>query len=269
MAKDCFSKQCAMMLALVFFATDAALHAQEAAPPQEPSIAEPHPPVWGLGALIHPLQMDDVRLREQARAIPQEMKERVHFFLINGLDPLYSANLNGLAAYCRSIGFTNTACYHMPSRWKVQREIETIRQRDPQARIILLGYSFGANLARSIVNDMQAENAFIDCLIYVGGDTIFNTPQSRPQNVGMILNITGHGAVFVGKDLFINGEDIDGAVNRRLDIHHFGIIAHHDTINLIGQELISQASSATASIQLFEQPVANPTSPPARVRQTP
>ena len=270
MAKKWFGKQCALLLAFVIFTIHATAHAQEIPPTPGASSAEPQPSVWGLGALIHPLQLDDLKLREQARGIPQDKKDHVHFFLINGLDPFYSANLNGLAAYCRSIGFTNTACYQMPSAWRVRREIETIRRYDSQAHIVLLGYSFGANLARSIANEMRADGTFIDCLIYVGGDTIFNTAQSRPQNVGLILNITCHGAVFVGQDLFLNGDDIDGAVNCRLDIHHFGIVGQRDTINLIGHELISQASSATASTQVIvEQPSANPASLPARVGQTP
>jgi hypothetical protein len=156
----------------------------------------------------------------------------------------------------------------MPSAGKVRRAIETVRRCDPEARIVLLGYSFGANLVRSITNEMQADGTFIDCLIYVGGDTIFNTPQSRPQNVGLILNITGHGAIFVGRDLFLKGDDIDGAVNHRLDIHHFGIVGQRDTINLIGQMLISQAASADASTQPpVEQPPAIPT--PPGVGQTP
>jgi hypothetical protein len=263
MAKERSGKQSAMLLALAFFATHTVLQAQEIPLPKRLLNTEPQPSTWDFGAWMHPLQLDDVKLREQVRAIPQDNKDRVHFFLINGLDPFYSANLNGLAAYCRSIGFTNTACYQMPSRWKVKREIETIRRNDPQARIVLLGYSFGANLARSITNEMQADNTFINCLIYVGGDTIFNTPDSRPRNVGLILNITGHGAALVGRDLFINGDEIDGAANHRLDIHHFGIISQPDTINLIGQELISQASSTR------KMPLEPSSSPPAYMGRTP
>jgi hypothetical protein len=110
MAKEGFGKRCALLFALLM-TTHVPLHAQELPPG-----AEPQPSVWGLGALIHPLQLnDDAKLRAQVRAIPQGKKDRVHFLLINGLDPFYTANLNGLAAYCRGIGFGNTACYQMPA----------------------------------------------------------------------------------------------------------------------------------------------------------
>ncbi len=262
MTKEWLGKQRTMLLALVILATHATVHGQEVLPAPASPTTETQPAEWGLGASIHPLQLDALTLSEQVRAISQEKKDRVHFFLINGLDPFYCANLNGLAAYCRAIGFANTACYQMPSAWRVRLEIETIRRRDPQARIVLLGYSFGANLARSIANGMQADGTFLDCLIYVGGDTILNTPSSRPQNVGLVINITGHGAIFIGQDLFLSGEDIDGAVNRRLDVHHFGIVGRRDTINLIGRELITQANSVGASTPA---PVAQPAAVPPSV----
>ena len=35
----------------------------------------------------------------------QQEKNHVYIFLINGLDPLYLANLNGLCAYLKALGF--------------------------------------------------------------------------------------------------------------------------------------------------------------------
>ncbi len=242
MAKDRFRTHCVVLFTLAFFATQAKLQAQEVRPvPASPS-AEPQPSVWGLGALIHPLQLDEVNIREQVRTIPQDKKDRVHFFLVNGLDPLYSGNLNGVAAYFRSIGFTNTNCYQFPSTPKVRRQIETLRRSDPEARIVLLGFSVGANCVRGLANNLQRDNIAIDSLIYIGGDTVFNTPTSKPANVGHIVNITGHGLIFLGRDLYFKGEDIDGAVNRRVDVRHINIPNRQDTINLIGQELIAVAN---------------------------
>ena len=113
-----------------------------------------------------------------------------------------------MAEYFRTIGFTNTSSYQFPMTWKVRRQIETLRT-DPEARIVLLGFSVGANCVRSLANDLQRDGVYIDCLVYMGGDTIFNTCNSKPANVGQIVNITGHGLVFLGRDLFLNGDDID------------------------------------------------------------
>ena len=238
--------RCLLFLILALSATPTVLSAQEnpRSPVQTSSSAQPQPSAPGLGSLIHPLKLEKLNLHEQAQAIPQEKKDRVHFFLINGIDPLYSGNLNGVAAYFRSIGFANTSCYQFPSTWKVRRQIETIRRSDPEARIVLLGYSAGANIVRLLANNVQREGIHINCLIYLGGDTVFNSPSSRPPNVGQIVNINGHGMIFLGRDLYFKGEDIDGAVNHRVDARHILLPSQGDTINLIGEQLIALAKKS-------------------------
>jgi hypothetical protein len=246
MTKEWPGNRCLMFLALAFLATPTALSAQEnpSSPIQTLPSLQPQPSAPGLGSLIHPLKLEKLTLHEQAQSIPQEKKDRVHFFLINGLDPLYSGNLNGVAAYFRSIGFANTSCHQFPSTWKVRRQIETIRRSDPEARIVLLGYSAGANFVRSLANNVQRDGIHIDCLIYLGGDTIFNSSTSRPPNVGQIVNITGHGMIFLGRDLYFKGDNIDGAVNHRVDARHILLPGQSDTINLIGEQLIALAKKS-------------------------
>ncbi len=75
----------------------------------------------------------------------------------------------------------------------------------------MLGYSAGANRARQLANELNAKGVRVDLLVYLGGDTIDNTAASRPPNVGQIVNITGHGYLPRGGDLFFNGTDLDGA----------------------------------------------------------
>jgi hypothetical protein len=261
-----------LLLALIFSATPANLSAQEnTAPPALPSpSAQPQPSARTLGTLLRPLKLNELTLREQAQAIPQEKKDRVHFFLINGLDPLQASNLHGVAGYFRSIGFANTSSYQFPSTWKVRRQIETLRRSDPEARIVLLGFSVGANCVRGLANNLQRDGIYLDCLVYVSGDTVFNSPSSRPPNVGQIVNITGHGLVFLGRDLYFKGDDIDGAVNHRLDARHMNIPAGSDTINLVGKELIALAnksSTATDQAPTVEAPAETPLATPAIVAQ--
>jgi hypothetical protein len=236
-----------VIAAVLVAALPATGFAQEAAVPTAP----------GLGSWFHPLQLTEVKLQDQVKAIPQEKRDRVHFFLINGLNPGYSANLNGLAAYFRSIGFANTSCHQMPSAGKVRKQIETLRKSDPEARIIVLGYSWGANLARSMANSLQRDGVTLDCIIYLGGDTIGNSPESRPSNVKQVLNINGNGFIATGGNLTFKGTDIDGAVNHRLDVRHLALPAHRDTIHFVGQALINLASPArnTAEVPLTDPPV--------------
>src|SRR5262245_39532347 len=44
-----------------------------------PSMVHAQPIARGLGSVFHPLQIPDAGLAEQAQAIPQEQKDRVHF----------------------------------------------------------------------------------------------------------------------------------------------------------------------------------------------
>jgi hypothetical protein len=223
-------------LALAITAIPAVLHAQDSAPPIQ---------AYGLGALLHPLRTEQLALPEQTLAIPQVQRDRVHFFLINGGDCLYKGNLNGVAAYFRSIGFANTSCHHFLATSQVRQQIEALHRCDPQARVVLLGFSTGANCARALANGIESEGVPIECLIYVSGDTILNTPSSRPANVKHIVNITGHGLIILGRDLFFSGDDIEGAVNLRLDVRHMSVPSNTDTIALIGTALLDAARSAT------------------------
>ena len=235
-----------LLVVLIFSATPANLGAQEDSSPTVqplPSV-QSQPAVPILGALLHPVKLHELTLQEEAQAIPQEKKDRVHFFLINGLDPLQASNVHGVAAYFRSIGFANTSSYQFPSTPKVRRQIEALRRTDPEARIVLLGFSVGANCVRGLANNLQKDGVTIDCLIYVGGDTVFNSPSSRPANVGKIVNITGHGLIFLGRDLYFRGDDIDGAANHRIDARHMNIPAGSDTINLVGKAVVNVANQA-------------------------
>ena len=87
-----------------------------------PSV-QAQPATYGLGAWIRPINPVEFTFDEQTKLIAQERKDRVHFFLINGLDPCYAGNLNGVAAYFRSIGFVNTNCCHFISTGKVRQQI--------------------------------------------------------------------------------------------------------------------------------------------------
>jgi hypothetical protein len=204
-----------------------------------------HPFALGLGYVLHPLRNGTVTLPEKAQALPGCQRDRVHFFMINGVDPLYLGNLNGLAAYFRSIGFVNTSCWQFPLTCEVGKRITELRQQCPEARIVVLGYSAGANCARSLAQKLGREGIHLDRLIYLGGDTVFDVPESCPENVGRITNITGHGCIALGYDLFCNGDDITGAVNTRLQVRHILLPSRAETIDLIGSELIAVAAECS------------------------
>jgi pimeloyl-ACP methyl ester carboxylesterase len=218
-------------------------------------------PSSGLGTYIHPLNVPYASLDEQSQAIPEAQRDQVHFFVINGFDPLYVANLNGMAEYIQSLGFRNTRLFLLAQSSAAGDEIRAVRQQAPSARIILMGYSWGTNAARSIANQLSNENIYIDSLIYLGGDTIMNVPQSRPGNVGNVLNITGNGLIFLGGNLYYKGDNIGGADNRRLAVRHMLLPSRREAIEWISQEVIRVAQETPVSAQPTKAAPAEPTPP--------
>jgi hypothetical protein len=192
-------------------------------------------------SFVHPVAEPSAQLRELCAAIPCESKDRVYVFVINGADPLYLGNLNGLCARMCDLGFRNVDCAEMWQGAAVRDRIVELCRRDKDARIALVGYSIATKSARSIANELKEQNVKIDLLVYLGGDTIGNTPASRPENVAKVLNINGHGYLPRGGDLFFNGTDIDSAENQRLDARHILLPSRPETVELLGRHLVTLA----------------------------
>jgi len=181
-------------------------------------------------------------------AAPSDGKEHVHTFIVNGLDPLQLANLNGMTGYLRRLGFPQTHYEPLLSYRATKRHIREVRQSDPDAKIVLVGYSAGALVVRRLANDLQREDIAVDRLVYLGGDFIPNTQGSRPSNVATVVNIRGHGSIFSGRDLFFNGADLDHASNLRLDSRHFLLPSREQTMDTLASELASLAKDSHLAI---------------------
>ena len=169
-----------------------------------PSAGPGYSPI-GLG-FLHPLPSSEPDICRLCRSLPAECKDHVYVFLVNGVDPLYTANLNGLCAYLHTLGFERAEVGQMMATSAFRNRILHIRASNPQARIVLLGFSAGANCVRSLAHALQKDNVTIDLLIYLGGVMVLDGDYSRPENVRRIVNITGHGLVFLANDQILNRE---------------------------------------------------------------
>jgi hypothetical protein len=205
-------------------------------------------------SFVHRLGDPPPHLVQACKSIPPEARERVHLFVINGLDPLYLGNLNGLCACMQQLGFANVHCGQLWQAAAFRDQIGAIRRADPQARIALLGYSAGANRVCRLAQELQTEGVAIDLLVYLGGDQIENTPACRPANVGQVLNITGHGFLLHGGDLFRHGADLDGARNERLDTRHLLLPTRGETVELLAVHLIAIAHAPAPACRLSWRP---------------
>lgn len=152
--------------------------------------------------------------------LPACQKDRTHVFVINGFDPYHWGNLAGLCRLAGRVGFRNVYFGKMWQPSHVVEQVCYVRERDPDARIVVVGYSAGSLDAKAVVNGLDKKAESVDLLIYIGGDRIFDVPKSRPDNVARIINISGHGYLPTGGNLFFNGTELQGATNVRLPDWH-------------------------------------------------
>lgn len=164
-------------------------------------------------------------------------KSRVHLFFINGLDPLKFANFQSQTEHVKSLGYENASYGEMRHVDSFHQRIKQIHEADRNSRIVLVGYSLGANSVRTLTHRLKDDGVVIDLLVYLGGDTIKNVEESRPANAIRVLNIMGHGSPLVGRDLFVNGEEITGAVNHRIDAGHYRLPTNAQAIDLLDRHL--------------------------------
>ncbi len=180
----------------------------------------------------------------QTRCLQLSEQERDHtyIFIVNGLDPLFLGKLNKFSASIQAAGFRNVYLLPMRGQSKTKKKICNVRQSDPAAKIVLMGYSWGANEVRSICHNLKKKDIYIDLLVYLGGDMVGNRPYSRPDNALKVLNVNAHGLMILGGDLFWNGNDIDGATNVRLGCLHLWIPKNPKALDLVLNEIADVAS---------------------------
>ena len=177
-------------------------------------------------------QASEVDAQTRCQNLAQSEKDHTYIYVVNGLDPLFLGKLNGFCKSIRCVGYKNVELVSMRRCGRIEDKICCIRQNDPRAKIVIAGYSWGANRARAICNSLNNRSVPVDLLVYIGGDMVGDREYSRPPNAARILNLNGHGLVLLGRDMFFNGEDISGATNYRLDVPHLGLPRRQETLDL-------------------------------------
>jgi hypothetical protein len=181
-------------------------------------------------------------------------KDRTHIFINNGFDEVCIGNLNGLFHHLKYLGYRKVyweAMWH-PSR--VAEKVEYVKKFDPEAKIVLLGYSAGSLDVRDTCNTLKKKGVFVDLLAYLGSDRVFDVSKSRPDNVGRILNVTGHGYFPTGGNLLFNGTEITGARNVRLTDLHMMLPSRRGFVDAFLQELAGVTAGVTPREPLLPPP---------------
>jgi hypothetical protein len=184
---------------------------------------------------------------EPCRMMPKCARDHVHIFFIHGLDPVDCANLSGVCEYVQSLGFHKTYYGQLYHTHQFKGLVREIHQQDCDARFVLVGFSFGANMVRDIAQAAQEEGIKIDLLVYLGGNTLKNRPKDQPENVCRIVNILAQGCIW-------NGDTMDRAENVQvMGRWHFGSPSHPFTLQVLAQDLAEIASSVPVAVPVQPQ----------------
>ncbi len=176
---------------------------------------------------VDPLPPEEVRDLLQ---VPTACKNGVYVFFLQGIDPLDLSNLKGLHDYVRSLGYIKTY-FGLPFHaFYFEKEILAIRKREPNARIVLVGFSYGAGLIRDLACGLGKHGIDVDLLVYIDGVEVDSRPLIRPKNVGKVVNILANNR---GDELFVcEAENV-----RYDDVYHFGTVTHPKTLRMLVREL--------------------------------
>ncbi len=209
---------------------------------------------WPPGNLLHPMKSPRPEVLMATRCLPAEARDHVYIFLVNGIDPGNICNFRGLYDYLIELGYCNTYFGQMWDCAKFKKKMREIRSCDPQARIVLLGYSAGANCVRHMAHSLQEDGTQIDLLIYLAGDTLCNTEHSRPTNACKIVNIRAWGLVFLAGGI-INGANLDGCDNYDIGfVRHSCVPSNVPMLELLAREFYILAASVCAPAPVTPAP---------------
>jgi len=190
----------------------------------------------GCLSFVHSLDLPPKEQLVQGESLPAPCRNHVHIFLVHGMDPLDLANLNGLTEYIQQLGYIKTHYGQLYHLWEFKKELRRVHKEDPQARFVLIGFSFGANMVRELANAVKDDGIVIDLLVYLGGNTLENTQETQPEHVLHVVNILAAGCIW-------NGTTMDRADNRHFtNVWHFGSPTHPKTRELLAQELAAVAA---------------------------
>lgn len=189
--------------------------------------------------------------KSSGEAPPLPAPGRVHVFLVRGVDPFDWSNFRELSDFLHGLGFHKIHIGHFFQGARFERELRRVHEEEPDARIVLIGFSFGANVVRSLANLGLTEGITIDLLVYFGGNTLHNEPRDQPENALKILNILASGCIW-------NGAWMDRAENiHERDVFHFGTPTHPYSLEVLTRELAIVAARAGCSerVEKFPFPV--------------
>ncbi len=135
----------------------------------------------GCLTFLHPLPEPPCEVCEQFESIHEDSRAGVYVFMVNGNDPLCCANLKGVRDFLSRLGFVKCYCGEICHEGWMAEELVCIHRDHPESRFVVVGFEYGADSARRIVQAGLDKGATIDMLLYLEPKgTFFNLSASDP-----------------------------------------------------------------------------------------
>ena len=161
---------------------------------------------------------------------------RVHVFLIHGIDLFDSANLQSVEEHIRGLGFANTHLGQFYQAAQFEEDIRALHRADPKAHFVVVGFSMGAALASGLVEALQPDGVTVDLLVYLDGKAIVLAVADAPTNARRVVNVVCPGYLWTAPTR-------TGTENLLLqDTWHFGVPSHPRTLEMLTKELTALAA---------------------------
>ena len=122
--------------------------------------------------------------------LPTACRGQVYVFLIHGLTPTTDCGLEALRLKLAENGFPKVGVAELGSNCCVASEVKKIRQCEPDARFVLVGYDLGGPAAVRLARDLTMQGARVEgavlldptrCVERCGGRTLLITSGTTPS----------------------------------------------------------------------------------------
>jgi hypothetical protein len=165
----------------------------------------------------HPVPNPACEVCEPLESIHDDGRAGVYVFFVNGNDPFCCANLKGVRDYLSKLGFSKTYYGEICHEKWMAEELFCIHRDHPGSRFIVVGFEYGADSARRIVQAGLNRGAAIDLLLYLEPrGTFFNTPAA---DAGISRTIVVRNDWFLTKCPPVEGSEVISVSTRsRYDV---------------------------------------------------
>ena len=191
----------------------------------------------GCLSCLNPVAGPRADCLETCHALPQPCRNHVYVFFMNGLDPVNCCNLTGLRDCVQKLGFIKTY-YGQPMHFYwFASEIRRLHCEEADARFVLVGSQWGANLVCSLADYLRYDNVSIDLAVLLDGTTLDCNPRHRAGNIARVVHLwSGQG--------ILKGKEYPGAENVCIeDGRTLGCVGHPETVERLALELSVLAAS--------------------------